>query len=118
MREEKWIRWLGTVAALVVLSILIFNSDVITGAQPDVEEVLLYLALVVLPAFATVFLSAFARFWWTFSLGLWLLFLSVVFCIDEKASPTSVLLVLAAATICITTFLNRACRPKGPGTKV
>ena len=119
MRKGKWIRWLGVVAALAVLTFFVLSRDFrrfFTGSQVDEVDVLLYLALVLLPALAAVFLSAFARFWWTFSLGVWILFFSVPFCIEEKASPTALALVLAAVIICITPFLNRACRPIGSGT--
>jgi len=110
--KVKWIRWLGIIASFVVLTILVFKR-VFLGTQPDTIEVLLFLILFILPVFATVFLSALARFWWTFFLGLWLLFLSIMFCIDEKASPISLALFLSAATICMTPFLNKASITKG-----
>ena len=119
MREGKWIRWMGAVAALVVLAMFAFNRDVrhyLMGQPPDTASALLYLVFNILPAFAVVFLSTFARFWWTFSLGLWLFLFSVWFCVDTKASPTSLVLLLAIATICMTPILNRACRTKKPST--
>lgn len=119
MGDGKWIRWLGATAALLVLGILVFNRHgrhFWIGTEPKASDVLLYLGGILLPAFSVAFLSAFARFWWAFSLGLWLFLLSVLVCIDEKASPVGLLLVLATATICFTPFLNIACHPKGPDT--
>ena len=119
MREGKWIRWMGAVASLVVLAMFASNPDVrrfFLGSEPNTAGTLFYLTFFILPAFAVVFLSAFARFWWTFSLGLWLSLFSVWFCVNKKASPTSLVLVLAIATICMTPILSRACRSKKPST--
>jgi hypothetical protein len=111
MRDEKRIRWLGVISAFVVLSIIGFGSDYrssFLGISPDSAEILPYLALGLLPAFLALILSALAHFWWAFCLGLYLLFISVLLCIDSEASPISMLLIIAVATVCINPFLNRA----------
>ena len=119
MREGKWIRWMGAIAALVAMSVFVFNRGVRSysmGSERDAADVLVHLVLLVLPTFAAVFLCAFARFWWAFSLGLWLAIFSLMNCVDEGGTPASLVLVLAVVTICMTPILNRAYRAKRPGT--
>jgi hypothetical protein len=104
----KWIRWLGAIASGIALGVLALNARHFVGSSSGVD-ILLYLVFAVVPCFAMVFLSAFGRFWWSFGIGLWLTFLAVTFFFYTGASPESMILLLAAATVCITPFLNRAC---------
>ena len=112
MKQGKWIRWIGVVATTTALAIIVLHSDFFTGRHPDDFDVLIYLGIAVVPCFVTIFLVAFARFWWAFAFGLWISFLAIMICLDENASPISVLLVLCAATICATPFLNLPYRSK------
>lgn len=117
MKEGKWIRWLGAASALFVVAIFVGGG----GGVPNTEgHKLFYVTLMLLPAFFAVFLSIFARFWWAFSIGLWLFLFSMygyISSFSEETPLISLLMVLASATICLTPFLHRAYRPKSPDTK-
>jgi len=110
MTNGEWVRWVGSVAATVALSILLINRGSLTGSDPDDVDILFYLCLCVLPCFITAFLTAFGRFWWGFAFGLWISFKALDVCLDEEASPTSVVLLLSAATICCTPVWNPSYR--------
>ena len=108
MNNVKWVRWLGLAASGLILGVLALNFKHFVGRSFDVRNILLYLFLAVLPSFVNVFLTDLGHFWWSFWIGLWLTFLSVIFLFDTQGSPESMTLLLAAATVCITPFLNRA----------
>ena len=128
MNTVKWVRWLGLAASGLILGVLALKAKHFVGHWASGRDILLYLVLAVLPSFVNVFLTALGHFWWSFCIGLWLTFLAVLFLFDKHASPESMTLLLAAATVCITPFLNRAyagkkgstdegAQPKGPGGK-
>ena len=106
MKQGKWIRFLSAAASSTALVILVLHREFVVRGRPDDFDVLLYLGLAVAPCFITIFLAAFGRFWWGFAIGLWILYASVYVCVEEKASPLSVILVLCAAAICAAPFLN------------
>ncbi|MBW1706390.1 MAG: hypothetical protein JRJ86_14675 [Deltaproteobacteria bacterium] len=102
-QSGKWIRWLGALSAGVMLVIIVFNMDDYTRSK----DIPLYLLFVILPAFATIFLSSFGRFWGGFGISLWLLFLGIMFLIDGSSSPFTILWILSAITVCTTPFFNQ-----------
>lgn len=112
METTKWIRWLGVIASGVYLAILAFFGGAVMGYRPNTVEILVYLVIAILPSFMTIFLTALGRFWWSFGVGLWLVFLSLVFLIHGHAQPASVILFIAALTVCMTPFLDRAFQTK------
>jgi hypothetical protein len=118
MKKGRWIRFLTSVAATSALVILALYPEFFTGSRQGDLEILLYMGLVLLPCFITIFLAAFGRFWCGLASGLWITFLAVMICLDKKASPASVALFLCAVTICAAPFLNLPYRSKrDKGTK-
>lgn len=111
-KTVKWVRWLGAVASGLTLFVLAVSARHFLGwgvtDRHSKADLLLYLGLAVLPSVVAVVLTLSGRFWGSFWIGLWLTFLSVIFVFDQYASPQSMILLLAAATVCITPFLNYA----------
>ena len=117
MSQGRWIRWIGSAAASAALAILVMNADVFLNSSPDDSDIIVYLGIIILPIFFSIFLLAFGRFWWAFTFGLWISFIALVVCCDQNASPTSVILFLCAVTMCCTPFLNQPYRTKQPASK-
>lgn len=110
MQDRRWIRWVGAIAAGVALSILAANAERIVPDRKSEIDILLYLGVIVFPVFMLVFLTAFGKFWLSFIIGLWALFVAVGFSIQESLSPQSIALVIAVGTVCATPVLNLACK--------
>jgi polyferredoxin len=65
MKNGKWIRYGGTVAATIALVLFVNHRRVFLGSTVDESDVLMFLGLTVLPCFLTLLLLAYGRFWWS-----------------------------------------------------
>jgi hypothetical protein len=97
----------GILTFLLLFPVLAELEGPFTGwSLAYVAATLATLGLLAFPALMTGPHMAEGRFRWALGIGLWLLLWSVVFCVILRGSIFSVLLVLAASTLCATSFLS------------
>lgn len=108
--KPKWVRVLGVIAAVFVVFLYALSSREIVGYGHDKGLIIFYLAVIIFPSFLVVFLTAFGRLWWSFSISIWLFIAALFTLFDNDASPRTIILLLAITTVCTTPFLDRACK--------
>jgi hypothetical protein len=100
MLNKNWICWLGAISSIVILLIIAH-----LGKNEDVVDLLLVLALGLLPAFITIFTSVAEYFWPNLIIGFWFLFWGLFFAGDIDGTIMMVEL-LAALFLASTPILK------------
>lgn len=106
IKPPLWLRLLGIASAIAIMTHLVVNARDFTGSKPDGKAILQYLILCMLPAFLSIFTMLAQRYWISFIIGIWFLFLGFFISIDERASTEAAIFLLAAIVMCSIPFLN------------
>lgn len=112
VKKRTYIRWLGAIASSVMLGAVVLETGNCNLEGEEPISILVGLVIFILTPFLNIFLTAFGHFWMSFVVGLVIFILSLSVMLDGEISTFNIILFLSSATLCITPFLNRACRTK------
>jgi hypothetical protein len=98
-----WIKLLGIVSAIAIITEFVINAHSWAG-----KDILPYLILCLLPAFASVFITLAGRYWVSFAFGIWFLLIGFAYSSfnNKRFSTDDAIFFLAAITMTSLPVLN------------